>query len=93
MVSGAPSKPREHTVLTRAKSKKLPARLAPIAEHLKAPRSMEDLQRAMQACRACPLWRDATQAVPGEGNIARPMLALVGEQPGDQEDWAGLPFV
>ncbi len=92
MVSGVPSKSREHVALTHA-SKKLPARLAPVAEHLKAPRSIEDLQRAMQACRACPLWRDATQAVPGEGNIARPMLALVGEQPGDQEDLAGRPFV
>ncbi|MEQ1492988.1 MAG: UdgX family uracil-DNA binding protein, partial [Terricaulis sp.] len=39
------------------------------------------------------LWRDATQAVPGEGATKEPLLALVGEQPGDQEDLAGHPFI
>jgi DNA polymerase len=43
-------------------------------------------------CRACPLWKDATQAVFGEGP-ASARLVLVGEQPGDQEDRAGHPFV
>src|SRR3954470_21717707 len=43
-------------------------------------------------CRACPLWKNATQTVFGEGpQHAR--LVLVGEQPGDKEDLAGKPFV
>jgi uracil-DNA glycosylase family protein len=71
----------------------LPARLRPVARHEKPPLSIGDLDRAMSGCRACPLWRNATQAVPGEGPIKAPLLALVGEQPGDQEDLAGRPFV
>lgn len=50
------------------------------------------LHEAMQACRACPLGAHATQAVPGEGPL-QPDLMLVGEQPGDQEDLRGRPFV
>lgn len=46
----------------------------------------------LQACRRCTLWRDATQAVPGEGPMGA-RLMLVGEQPGDQEDLAGRAFV
>lgn len=50
------------------------------------------LREAVQACRGCPLYRDATQAVFGEGEpTARVML--VGEVPGDSEDRAGSPFV
>jgi uracil-DNA glycosylase len=44
------------------------------------------------ACRACPLWKDATQTVLGEGP-PNALMALVGEQPGDHEDLAGQPFV
>jgi DNA polymerase len=47
---------------------------------------------ALNACRRCDLWRDATQGVPGEGP-AHAELMLVGEQPGDVEDLAGKPFV
>ncbi len=62
------------------------------AEPRPAPQTLPSLAAALQACRACPLWADATQAVPGEGpGPAR--LLLVGEQPGDQEDLAGRPFV
>ena len=43
-------------------------------------------------CRACPLWRDATQTVFGEGPPDADVM-FVGEQPGDQEDLAGRPFV
>lgn len=43
-------------------------------------------------CRRCGLWRDATQAVPGEGRRSASIM-LVGEQPGDKEDLAGQPFV
>ena len=95
MVAATPSTPRKRAGAAHAKiaPEDLPARLEPIAEHEKPPASLKDLQRALQACRACPLWRDATQAVPGEGATEEPLLALVGEQPGDQEDLAGHPFV
>jgi DNA polymerase len=46
----------------------------------------------LDQCRRCPLWEHATQAVAGEGP-ARAKIMLVGEQPGDQEDLAGQPFV
>jgi uracil-DNA glycosylase len=71
----------------------LPQRLEPIVARLKQPANIKDLNRALRACRACPLWRDARQAVPGDGNVDAPLLALVGEQPGDREDLAGRPFV
>ncbi|WP_432807360.1 UdgX family uracil-DNA binding protein [Rhodoligotrophos ferricapiens] len=43
-------------------------------------------------CRACDLWRQATQTVFGEGPVKADVI-FVGEQPGDQEDLAGKPFV
>ena len=46
----------------------------------------------MQECRGCDLWRNATQAVFGEGPVSAQVM-LVGEQPGDKEDVAGHPFV
>lgn len=49
------------------------------------------LPSELAQCRRCELWRNATQAVPGAGP-AQAALMLVGEQPGDQEDLAGLPF-
>jgi uracil-DNA glycosylase family protein len=54
--------------------------------------SIAALREAVQGCRGCDLWRDATQAVLGEGP-SRARLMLVGEQPGDREDIAGEPFV
>jgi uracil-DNA glycosylase family protein len=45
-----------------------------------------------ESCRRCDLWRRATQAVAGEGPRGAPLM-LVGEQPGDEEDRAGRPFV
>ncbi|HEX4466798.1 MAG TPA: uracil-DNA glycosylase family protein, partial [Solirubrobacteraceae bacterium] len=54
--------------------------------------SIASVRREASDCRACPLWRDATQTVFGEGP-ARAALMLVGEQPGDREDRAGHPFV
>lgn len=56
------------------------------------PQRLSDLAAAIQACRRCDLWRHATQGVPGEGP-ADARILLVGEQPGDQEDLAGRPFV
>ncbi|HSQ02598.1 MAG TPA: UdgX family uracil-DNA binding protein [Burkholderiales bacterium] len=55
-------------------------------------RSIEALRAAATNCRACPLWRHATQTVFGEGSEEAPLL-IVGEQPGDREDTAGHPFV
>ncbi|MCC8405882.1 UdgX family uracil-DNA binding protein [Paraburkholderia sp. MMS20-SJTN17] len=46
----------------------------------------------LDECRRCPLWARATQAVGGEGPKHAPVM-LVGEQPGDQEDRHGKPFV
>ena len=53
---------------------------------------LEALAEAAAGCRNCDLWRDATQTVFGEGRTDAPMM-LIGEQPGDQEDLAGRPFV
>lgn len=55
-------------------------------------RSHKALRAAENACTRCPLYKNATQAVPGVGP-ARARLMLVGEQPGDQEDKQGRPFV
>jgi DNA polymerase len=54
--------------------------------------SLRSLEEAAAGCRACPLWKSGTQTVFGAGP-RRPRLMLVGEQPGDEEDRAGLPFV
>jgi uracil-DNA glycosylase family protein len=54
--------------------------------------SIASVRREAEHCRACPLWRDATQTVFGEG-AAHAALMLVGEQPGDHEDRSGHPFV
>jgi uracil-DNA glycosylase len=55
-------------------------------------KSLRALADAESECRRCPLYRDATQAVPGEGPKQADFM-LVGEQPGDKEDLAGKPFV
>jgi uracil-DNA glycosylase len=53
---------------------------------------VKGLREAAAGCRACPLWRGATQTVFGAGP-ARADVMLVGEQPGDREDREGEPFV
>jgi uracil-DNA glycosylase len=55
-------------------------------------RALSRLKTAARGCRGCPLYRYATQTVFGEGP-RRAAIVLVGEQPGDQEDRAGRPFV
>lgn len=55
-------------------------------------RTLDDLARAVDRCRRCPLYRDATQGVAGEGPKSARIM-LVGEQPGDREDLEGRPFV
>src|SRR5262245_23575183 len=54
--------------------------------------SLAALRASEEKCRRCPLYKNATQVVPGEGP-ARARVMLVGEQPGDQEDRRGKPFV
>lgn len=55
-------------------------------------RTLPTLRDAAAQCRGCPLYRNATQTVFGEGP-QRARIVLVGEQPGDSEDRAGRPFV
>jgi DNA polymerase len=54
--------------------------------------SLSELRAAAAHCTACPLYRNATQTVFGEGAAHAPLM-LVGETPGDREDLAGRPFV
>jgi uracil-DNA glycosylase len=54
--------------------------------------SLRQLAAAEAGCTRCPLYRAATQVVPGEGP-SRATFMLIGEQPGDKEDIAGRPFV
>jgi uracil-DNA glycosylase len=54
--------------------------------------TLRKVAEAAKGCRACDLWRSGTQTVFGEGR-AKAELMLVGEQPGDQEDLEGRPFV
>lgn len=57
-----------------------------------APESLNHLREEAADCRACHLYKDATQTVFGEG-AAHASVMFVGEQPGDKEDLAGKPFV
>lgn len=57
-----------------------------------APASWEQARDAAKACSRCGLCQQATQTVFGEGPLTAPVM-FVGEQPGDQEDLAGTPFV
>src|ERR1700726_1782929 len=54
--------------------------------------SLDELREAAKACKNCDLWKLGTQTVFG-GGAAHSKLMFVGEQPGDQEDQAGKPFV
>jgi len=60
--------------------------------HAASADDIDALREAAADCRACHLWKDATQTVFGEGPQAAQIM-LVGEQPGDKEDLAGKPFV
>ena len=54
--------------------------------------TLGNLREAAAGCQACDLWRTGTQTVFGEG-VREAEVMLVGEQPGDQEDRSGKPFV
>jgi DNA polymerase len=58
----------------------------------RGPEALERLAEEAAGCRRCPLWQPATQTVFGEGPHDAEIM-IVGEQPGDQEDLAGRPFV
>jgi len=64
----------------------------PASELLPDQLSIPTLRAAAGGCQACDLWRTGTQTVFGEGS-PRAYVMLVGEQPGDQEDLSGKPFV
>ena len=92
---------RSQTMIDRAPAevkRRLPATAPPpVHGHVampprEPPRSLPDLRAALERCRECPIGEHATQAVAGEGP-SRPRLMFVGEQPGDQEDLHGRPFV
>ena len=79
MADRAPAPPRRRIPLAAAAA-------APVAEGL------DGLRQAARGCRNCALWRPATQVVFGEGP-ERAEWMVVGEQPGDEEDLSGRPFV
>lgn len=54
--------------------------------------TLASVREAASHCRACPLWKRGTQTVFGQG-LKKSRVVLVGEQPGDEEDKQGLPFV
>jgi DNA polymerase len=82
MIAKAPTEP--HKAQTRPEE--------PMKRKTVAASELETLREEAAGCRACPLWKDATQTVFGEGPPHAPIM-LVGEQPGDKEDLAGKPFV
>jgi DNA polymerase len=67
----------------------VPVRAAEVVAQIE---TLADLSAATQRCRECPIGALATQAVPGEGPMQAAVM-FVGEQPGDQEDLRGRPFV
>ena len=62
------------------------------ADFLPQRRTLTALRQAAATCRGCSLYRNATQTVFGEGRTSAEVV-MVGEQPGDQEDRRGKPFV
>ena len=81
MVESAPTLPRK-AFPAPATTARSPARVV----------DGDQLRSAVLACRACPLWGPATQAVPGQGP-RNAQVMVIGEQPGDQEDLTGRAFV
>ncbi|GLQ81298.1 uracil-DNA glycosylase [Mesorhizobium huakuii] len=90
MIARMPTIPAPHHAKVQAKHwpKREPAEVSQGDEAS----SISELREAAKGCRRCPLWRDATQTVFGEGPDDAKVI-FVGEQPGDQEDLASKPFV
>ena len=89
MLSGAANGERR-TGQTASVGQRQGAAMIPISAERAQP--ARKLPTTLDQCRRCALWQSATQAVPGIGP-AQARIMLVGEQPGDQEDLAGQPFV
>jgi DNA polymerase len=73
-------------------TKKPPRDGTPVPLLLPERPTLPSVRAEARTCRACDLWRRGTQTVFGEGKPGAEVM-LVGEQPGDQEDLAGRPFV
>jgi DNA polymerase len=84
--------PRTHEMVEQPPTSPRKRIAAPAARAEPLEGSLEALQHRARDCRACDLWKPATQTVFGEGPPDATVM-LVGEQPGDQEDLAGRPFV
>ena len=63
-----------------------------VSANSQASSKLDELGREAASCQACPLWKDATQTVFGEGPPNADVM-FVGEQPGDREDREGRPFI
>ena len=74
------------------RTRPVPASTGSAADFIPARPTLPKLREAAAGCRGCHLWIDATQTVFGEGPPTAEVM-LVGEQPGDQEDRQGHPFV
>ncbi|BCG84243.1 uracil-DNA glycosylase [Mesorhizobium sp. 113-3-9] len=90
MIARMPTRPAPHHAKVQAKH--WPKHEPTQAQDDDDASSISELREAAKSCRRCPLWRDATQTVFGEGPDNASVI-FVGEQPGDQEDLAGKPFV
>ncbi|RAZ91364.1 uracil-DNA glycosylase [Mesorhizobium hawassense] len=90
MIARMPSTPAPHHAKVQAKHWPTPAPAD--ANESDGAETIPELRALAKGCHRCPLWRDATQTVFGEGPESADVI-FVGEQPGDQEDLAGKPFV
>ena len=90
MIARMPTLPAPHHAAIQAKH--WPATAVEADGDASGATSVDEARKAAKSCRRCPLWRDATQTVFGEGPDDAEVV-FVGEQPGDQEDIAGRPFV
>ncbi len=94
LLQQAPERSARMVAQASESQRRLPIRVPPVAE--RAPRTpqeqLDDLGRRARHCTDCPMAAAATQTVWGEGPVGAHLM-IVGEQPGDQEDLAGRPFV
>ena len=88
LLDEAPRRVAEMVARTRAAAERAPIGSRPDAR----PTSLPQLHKAIATCQACDLYCRATQAVCGDGP-SNARLVIVGEQPGDEEDRSGRPFV
>ncbi|MEW6634070.1 MAG: UdgX family uracil-DNA binding protein [Pseudomonadota bacterium] len=89
MIARMPTTPAPHHAKVQAKHWPTPDSTTSAEAEMA---SIPELREAAKGCHRCPLWHDATQTVFGEGPENADVI-FVGEQPGDQEDLAGKPFV